>query len=71
MYAIYPSDLAQLCKAAFYLQDETEQAWMYIQSLGVPDAMKKIKSTKTFEAIDSTAVLVVKAVHVAFTPLEK
>ena len=33
--------------------------------------MKEVKSTKTFEAIDSTAALVVKAVHAAFTPLEK
>lgn len=26
-------NLAQSCKAAFHLQDETEQAWMYIQNL--------------------------------------
>lgn len=42
-----------------------------IRQMCILFSMVEVKSTKTFEAIDSTAALVVKAVHAAFTPLEK
>ena len=40
-------------------------------TLGVGEVIKEVKDTKTIEEVDKTSALVVRAIHVALSPLEK
>ena len=40
-------------------------------TLGIGEVIKEVKDTKTVEEVDKTSALVVRAIHVALSPLEK